>query len=195
MHIPDIWSLVTGIASIISLFLSAGETFASWRKYTVPVAATLGGFALGRISPFISSGMGQLFMDPRSAGFLFLIFLIVASLALVSYFFMRHGHLPYAYLVFTIGIFSVPTTLLPMYSKIVDSIPPGDMVKLAQIKASAGEYEQAIKYLESARDKTNNEVLKKELERLIISLSKEAAKVSIGAGKVNKASPVNPVAQ
>lgn len=180
MQIPDIWSLVTGLASIISLFLSMGDRFASWRKYTVPAAATLGGFAIGRISPSLSSGMDQLFGDPRAAGFILLLFLILATLTLVAYFLMRHGQVWYAYLVFMMGMISVPTSIMPMYSKVIDTIPPGDLIKLAQIKVTAGEYEQAIKYLESAKDTTKNDVLRKELTGQIDTLSKEAARVSIG---------------
>ena len=74
----------------------------------------------------------------------------------------------------------VPTSIMSMYFRIADSIPPGDLIKLAQIKATSGEYEQAVKYLESAKDKTNNDVLKKELQIQIDALIKEAAKISIG---------------
>lgn len=183
MQIPDMWSLITGLASIVSLFLSAAEKFASWRKYTVPVAASLGGFAIGRISPSLSSGMDQLFGDPRAAGFILLLFLIFAALALVSIFLMRHGQVWYAYILFMMGMITVPTSIMPMYSQMTDTIPPGDLVKLAQIKATTGEYEQAIKYLEFAKDKTKNDVLRKELKNQIDSLAKEAAKMPTG-GKV-----------
>lgn len=180
MQIPDIWSLLTGIASLISLFLSAGERFASWRKYSLPVATALGGFAIGRISLTLSSGMDHLFADPKAAGFILLIFMIIAALTLVAYLLMRHGQIILAYFVFGMGMISVPTSIMPMYSKMVDAVPPGDLVKLAQIKVTAGEYEQAIKYLESAKDTTKNDVLKTELQKQIDTLTREAAKVSVG---------------
>lgn len=181
MHIPDIWSLLTGIASLISLFLSAGERFANWRKYTLPVAATLGGFAIGRISPSLSSGMDQLFGDPKVAGFILLFFMIIAAMILVACLLMRYGEIRLAYLVFIMGMISVPMGIMPMYSKILEAaIPPGDLIKLAQIKVSSGEYEQAAKYLESARDQTKNDILKKELQTQIDAIMKEAAKVSVG---------------
>ena len=181
MQIPDIWSLITGIASLISLFLSAGERFASWRKYSIPVATALGGFAIGRISPSLSSGMDHLLADPKAAGFILLILMIFAALTLVAYLMMRYGQITLAYLVFAMGIISVPMSIIPMYSKISDVVPPGDLVKLAQIKITTGEYEQAIKYMESAKDNTKNDVLKTELEKQIDLLTKEAARVSVGS--------------
>jgi len=180
MQIPDIWSLLTGIASLISLFLSAGDRFASWRKYTLPVAMALGGFAIGRISPSLSSGMGHLFADPKAAGFILLIFIILAALALVAYLLMRHGQTMLAYFVFAMGMISVPTSIMPMYSKMAEVVPTGDLVKLAQIKVTAGEYEQAMKYLKSAKDKTKNNVLKTELQKQIDAVTKEIAKISVG---------------
>ena len=180
MQIPDIWSLLTGIASLISLFLSAGERFAAWRKYSLPAATALGGFAIGRISPSLSSGMDHLFADPKTSGFILLIFMILAALTFVAYLLMRHGQVALAYFIFALGMISVPTTIIPMYSKMSELVPPGDLVKLAQIKVTSGEYEQAIKYLESAKDKTKNDVLKTELQKQIDVLTKEAARISVG---------------
>jgi len=179
MNIPDIWSLLTGIASVISFFLTVGDRFASWRKYTVPAAAAFGGFAIGRISPSLSSGMDQLFGDPKAAGFILLLFMIIAAVTLAAFLLMRHGQTWLAYLVFMIGMISVPSGIMSSYSKIVDTVPAGDLVKLAQIKASAGEYEQAVKYLESAKDKTKSEGFKKELQNQIDVLLKEAAKLPV----------------
>ncbi len=179
MQIPDIWSLLTGMASFVSLFLSVGERFARWRKYSLPVAAGLGGFAVGRISPSLLSGMDHLFSDPKATGFILLVFMIFAALILVAYLLMRHGQVMLAYFVFGMGIISVPTSIIPMYSKMIESVPPGDLVKLAQVKVTAGEYEQAIKYLESAKDKTKNDVFKKELQAQIDMLIRRSAKISV----------------
>jgi hypothetical protein len=87
MQFPDLWSLLTGIASIISLFLSAGERFASWRKYTLPGAAAFGGFAIGRISPALSSGIDQIAANPIAIGFVIVFFLIVSAITYIAIFF------------------------------------------------------------------------------------------------------------
>lgn len=179
MQIPDIWSLLTGSASIISLFLSAGEKFAVWRKYTIPAAAALGGFAVGRLSPSLSSGVSQLFGDPAATGFILLFFLIVSAITFVAFLLMKNGQVGLAYFVFLLGLVSIPTAILPMYSKTIDTIPAGDHIKLAQVKAQAKEYEQATKYLESARDKTRSSELKKEIEEQIKILQKQTAKITI----------------
>jgi hypothetical protein len=46
---PDLWSLVTGAASIVSLLISLADKFSTWRKYAIPLARALAGFTLGRL--------------------------------------------------------------------------------------------------------------------------------------------------
>ena len=179
MQIPDIWSLLTGIASFVSLFLSVGNKFASWRKYTLPGAAALGGFAFGRISPSLSSGTSQLFKDPSSTGIILLIFLIFAVITFVAYLLIRQKQDMLAYCLVLLGMFSVPSTIIPLYSKAVDPVLAGDYVKLAQLKVTAEEYEQAIKYLELARDRADSEELKDTLKSQIITLEKKAVEITV----------------
>jgi apolipoprotein N-acyltransferase len=179
MHMPDIWSLLTGIASLISLFVSVGERFAAWRKYTLPTATAFGGFAVGRISPALSSGFDHLLEDPKVTGFILILFMAFAALVLVACLLMRRRQEWYAFLLLLLGFSPLIYVVMPMYSKILDGVPPGDLIKLAQLKTTSGEYEQAIRYLESAKNKTDNDVLKNELQRQIDALAKEMAKISV----------------
>ena len=178
MQVLDIWSLITGIASLMSLFLAAGERFANWRKYILPFAAALGGFALGRISPAVSSGMNQLSGNPELTGFIILSSTVIVAITLMSYFLIRHGKAWYGYCLCFMGMVYIVLNVIPMYPKLLNIVPPGDLIKLAQLKIDVEEYEQAIKYLEVAREKTKNDVMKKELKDQIDSIMKEATKVS-----------------
>lgn len=179
MQFPDLWSLLTGIASIISLFLSAGERFASWRKYTVSGAAAFGGFAIGRISTALSSGIDQISANPIAIGFVIVFFLIVSAITYIAYLFLIKGEAFFAYFIFFMGLTSVPEGIMPMYTRAFDSIPVGDYIKLAQVKASDDEFEQAINYLEIARDRSTNDQLKKQLKEQIVLLQNQDTKIQI----------------
>ena len=179
MNTPDLWSIVTGSASLISLFLSFGEKFSNWRKFTVPAAAGFGGFAVGRISPAILTGIDQLFKDPRNVGFILVFFLILSAVILVAYALMKRGETGLAYMVFIMGMISVPTSIMPMYTKTFETVPAGDYVKLAQLKISAEEYDDAVRYLELAKEKTENKELRTQLGKKIEEiLRKEAVSIS-----------------
>ena len=167
MEFPDIWSMLTGCASLLSLFISVGKKFAAWRKYTIPVAAGLGGFAVGRISPTLSLSINHLLSDPKAAGFILIFFIIITVITIVAYALMRHGETMLAYFVFVFSITSVPAVIMPLYTNMYSSIPPGDYLKLAQLKISANEYEDAIKYLELAKDNTKDNDLRKAIKEKI----------------------------
>ena len=82
------------------------------------------------------------------------------------------------WLLFILYGHGIVLNVIPMYPKLLNIVPPGDLIKLAQLKIDVEEYEQAIKYLEVAREKTKNDVMKKELKDQIDSIMKEATKVS-----------------
>lgn len=179
MHIPDIWSFVTGTAGLISLFLSLGDKFSNWRKYTIPAAAGLSGFAAGRLSPALLTGVDQLLTDSRAVGFILIFFTILFAIILVSYALMKRGEIWLAYLVFIMGLLSVPTSIIPMYTRAIETVPAGDYVKLAQLKIEVKEYDDAVHYLELAKENTNNEELRKRLEEEIkATLKKEVRSLS-----------------
>ena len=138
----------------------------------LPTAAALGGFAFGRISPSLSSGVDHLFQDSTATGFLLLFFLILSAVTFIAYLLTRHGQVNLAYLVFIVGLGSIPATVMPMYLKTIDSVPAGNYMKMAQLKVTAGEYEQAIKYLEVAIDKTKSKELISELQAKITTIEK-----------------------
>jgi hypothetical protein len=181
MQVPDVWSVATGAASLISLFLSLGERSAAWRRFTLPGAAALGGFALGRISPALSGGVDHVFRDTAAAGFVLVFFLIISAISLASYLFLKHGQQGFAYMAFIMGLMMGPTYIMPMYLKAVDRIPVGDYVKLANMKATVGEYEQAMNYLTVAADRTESSQMKNELKAQIVKLEKQAAGGALSA--------------
>ena len=50
MNFIDIWAIVAGAASIISLLIVMSDKFPEWKKYISPIGFIFGGFAIGRVS-------------------------------------------------------------------------------------------------------------------------------------------------
>jgi len=175
MDIPDIWSIVTGTAGLISFFLSLGDRFSRWRIYTIPAATGLVGFAIGRISPVLMIGTDQLFSEPRTVGFFLLFFLILTVLLLIAHGFMKREQFGFAYMVILMGLIFIPTFIMPMFTETFESVPAGDYVKLAQLKIDVKEYDDAIRYLELAKKNTKNEEFRSRLEERIKEILKREA--------------------
>ncbi len=179
MNIPDIWSILTGTAGLVSLFLSIGDRFSIWRKFTIPAAAGFGGFAAGRLSPVLLTGIDQIITNPRTIGFILIFLIILAAVLLITYSLLKRGETIFAFLVFTMGMVSVPTAIIPMYSKTFETVPAGDLAKLGQLKIEAKEYEDAIRYFGLAKENTKNEEFRKQLDvRIKATLEQEANSLS-----------------
>lgn len=145
---------------MISLILAAGDKFASFRKYTVPLATGCGGFALGRLSPFFDGGFTQIVTDGYSATFFILFFVILAMITIISLMFLKKGETWLAYCIFFFSLTTVPGAILSKYADFRDKVPPGDYLKLAEIKINAKEYDSAITYLELAKEKSKDKNFK-----------------------------------
>src|SRR5438132_4367315 len=112
---PDMWSTVTGVASIISLLLALGDRFATWRQYLLPVTAGLGGFALGRVSASIESGLGHLGSGSTDAPVLLLLAATLLVIGGIAAALLRKGETWYAYLLVAFALASIPGQILTFY--------------------------------------------------------------------------------
>lgn len=114
---PDTWSLITGVAGLFSLLLAVTEKFSDFKKYTVPLTFTLGGFAIGRLSFFVSTSSSA-----ESGNYVVLMIIIATLLILtvITYIFIKVGQDIFAYMVFMIGIMTLPSKLVDTYNKQID---------------------------------------------------------------------------
>lgn len=165
----DIWSLVTGLASIASFMFSIPAQFSNWRKYTIPISYTSLSFVIGRISLVFSQATNQLFNDP------YLLFILIVLLLIVvvgGYFFIQMIHVDvrysYTILVFLM-VFFIPQTVR-LYPEIAPIIPAGDYLKLAQIKEQSGEFSIAIRYFQVYQNKVDNDEIKSQIDQEICEL-------------------------
>src|SRR5215510_12654532 len=134
---PDIWSTVTGIASIASLLLVLGDRFATWRRYLIPATAGLGGFALGRVSWFVESGVGRLGSSESPVLFLLVVtLLLIGGIAAAL---LRKGETWYAYILVAFALVNIPGQILSFYRERASAnVTLEDHLAVAEIRAAAG---------------------------------------------------------
>ncbi len=173
MNFPDIWSIITGLASLLSLIISLGDRFSYLRKYLRPAAFALGGFAVGRLSQQIAKGVDQIFTDPYAAGFLLILLVIIGVLTFVAIFFLRHGQIGFAYVIFFMGITMVTIQIMPLYTKAFREIPVDDYIKLSILKVQTHDYKDALKYLEAAKRGSSSNELREAIDRQIKMVSQK----------------------
>lgn len=153
----DIFTVITGIASLISLFISLEDKFPNWKKYTNPASWFLGGICIGRITYVIPVPENlQLYFDSYSLGILFIIFLIILFISSFAYLFYRKNDLSTAYLIIFFGLSLLLPRVLEVYSDISFTIPPEDYLIIVNEKEKRNEINDAIRYLEIYKTKTNN---------------------------------------
>jgi hypothetical protein len=158
---PDLWSLITGIVGLLSFLLAITEKFSELRKYTAPAAFFLLGFALGRVTYIelgASSGEETNLIVPS---------ILIGSLIIltvVSYLFVRIGQDLLAYVIFFMGATTLPMKMVDSYKSSTEYLTYYDYIYLAQYKTSKHDFDSAIRLFKIAIDKTDSEIVKKELE-------------------------------
>ena len=137
MVIPDIWSLITGLASIVSLLLSLNERFAGWKRYSIPTGCVLAGFAIGRISPGMSS---------QDSGLLMIIFVLLAAAVVSMIYMLKHEQPGYAYMMPVVILTLVLPTTISSYYSANPRFTQTDLIDLVHAKEQKADFEGAITY-------------------------------------------------
>jgi cation transport ATPase len=148
--VPDLWSILTGVASLISLLISLADKFARWRKYLVPATWALGGFAVGRLSFSLGSGITEIASDPAGSAFLIIILVIIAVMVTIATSLLKKGEAYLAYALVLMLIVLVPQ-IITFYSKPQERASSYDYLELAEMKTKSGDFTGALRYLENAK--------------------------------------------
>jgi hypothetical protein len=172
MKFLDILSIVSGIASIVSLLLTFGERFATWKKYIFPISYGLGGFAAGRISAsFASSGVSSASQSYPS-GVLILFIVVLAIISFATFALLKRNEPMMAYLVLFMGLSSAAPQVMRSFSESSSHVPPGDLLLLATEKERVSDLSGAIGYLEKTLENTSDSAMKQHLQSKIALLQK-----------------------
>lgn len=155
---PDVWSLLTGLASIISLVLALNESFANWRKYSLPVTTAFLGFTVGRLSPAVSS---------EGAGFFLVLLILLSAVIGITFWMLKHEQPYMAYFLAYISLMIAVPHFLDIYVEAHPKIPSGDLIQLAQLKETTGDFENSIRYFELYRDSPSGKKMASEIDKKI----------------------------
>lgn len=163
MRFLDLFSVISGAAGIVSLFLSIWDRFATWRKFLQPLAWGFGGFAAGRFSvtTLAPSVTGSSTFQWSTATFLFLA--VFVAICVGAFLLLRRNDVIWAYMVFSMGLGVIGPVFLKSYSDISREIPAGDLVLLSKEKERVGDFSAAILYLDQAYNATSDGALRAHL--------------------------------
>lgn len=171
MNIPDFWSLVTGVATIVSLLLSIPKKYSNWRKYTLPTAYFLAGWTIHSLSSEFSQSVHEAFQDPYLA---VIILVVLAFLGITTYVFSvltRVGYPLYAGMIISVIVSSGIIPILNIYSQINPAIPPQDYLEFAMMKEQKGDLSSAINYYQKYIQRVDDENSKKQAEQKVSTLT------------------------
>jgi len=177
MRFIDLWTIITGAASIISLLIVMSDKLPKWKKYISPVGFFLGGFAIGRISSGTIPGAQQSFQDPRFMGFLIVLFLILAMLYVFLRAMIKRKQDYYAYLVVLVVLMLGVPQIMDKYFDAFPSIPMEDYLVLANAKEKNFDMAGAVKYLEKYKELNPDKQIRAQIEQKIFDLQSKQLKI------------------
>ena len=183
----DIWSLVTGLLSIIAFAFTIPEKFSHWRKYFIPFSWASLGYVVGRLHIMFSPSASSAFQDPILIGLL----AILAICFSLLYFTMKtirdvsYGFFGFLIICILIAMTSVSSSYLTSKRQLLAP----ELIEFASYKESRGEYAMAAHYLSIAATSISNFEQKKAIESKITELSKRQLGLKVQAGPSQASKP------
>ncbi len=170
MNFIDIWSIIAGAASIISLLVVMSDKAPEWKKYISPAGFLLGGFAVGRISYGLSPAAGAIIKNTKFLGFLLILVLLLIVLVVFAQMMIKRKQDFYAYfVVFMVLVIGVPQ-VMEKYTASFSDIPKEDYLVIANIKEKNIDYSSAIHYLERYKQLSSDVEFNKKISEKISDL-------------------------
>ncbi|EHR0921250.1 hypothetical protein KS884_004453 [Vibrio parahaemolyticus] len=168
---PDTWSLITGVVGLLSFLMAVNDKFANLKRFTIPLACALVGFAVGRLS--YVGAMGSVSSD-GSLGVISIIVVTLLVITAITYLFIKVGQDGFAYIVFIMGATMLPSKFVDSYNNSMDKLSYNDYIQLSQVKLSNSDYDSAIRLLKLAKEKADNSVVKTEISSRIDEVYKKS---------------------
>ncbi len=167
MNFIDIWSIVAGLASIVSLFLVMKDRLPKWRRFISPAGYILAGFAIGRISVALLPGATGSIHGIRFMGFFLVLLAFFGILFLIFLSMIKKIPDWHGALIIIVVIYLTIPHLLNGYNKAFPDVPREDYLILANIKEEKSDIAGAIRYLERYRSMlSDNKIIKQVDERI-----------------------------
>ena len=164
MKFIDLFSIISGLASIISLALTMGERFAAWRKFIFPVSYGLAGFTAGRVSASFSASVTPTATESYPSGVLVVFIAVLVVISLATFQLLKRNEAWLAYMILFMGLSSTVPQIMKSFSESSSHIPVSDMLLLAADKERLSDWSGAITYLEKAAESSRDEATKKQIQ-------------------------------
>ena len=171
MSILEIFGLVSGLASFLSLILYLNDKYTNWKNFILPICSGLFGFTIGVISCGLV-GTSKTTQDPFLLGTLSILIVIFAVCLIAFKSLMKQDNYK-AYLVIILPLMIIVPNILNHYfdtAKTNTAIPPSDYLQLAILKEEKNETEAAIKYLKIFEMNADEETVKNKINEKILQL-------------------------
>jgi len=176
MSLIDIWSVIAGSASIVSLLLVMSARFPKWHRFISPTGFVLGGLALGRISVIALPGTRGSIQETRLMGFSLILLIFLGVLLII---FLKTSkkvaNWDTAFL-FVIVIAIATPYLLNIYGEAFPDVPKEDYLLLADIKEERSDLAGTVNYLKKYQAMISDRQIIKQVEDKILSLQKSQIK-------------------
>jgi hypothetical protein len=170
----DIWNILAGVASILSLIFHLSGKGSGLKPLTFPITIGLVGFCIGRAGSDAGTIASQFFQDP----YLMLIMSILILLFSLAMYLVESNkmdvRMSYIFLVFLATV-ALPY-MLKFYGDISPNITTADYLVLAQVKENSGNAEDAIKYLKIYARRVGQKDIQKQIDSKVEELTKQKFK-------------------
>lgn len=166
----DLWSLITGVASIASIMLAMWDKFPILKKYLLPLGYVLLGFTLGRVSFIGGSVTNAIISDSQVSGSLIIIISLIMLCLFCFHFLMKKGNEMMGYMIVVIVLSMIAPSLLTSFSKVSEKMSPKDYLSLASTYEKSSDYEGAIKYLDKYSEAISDKQLQEQVKNKISML-------------------------
>ena len=173
MNLFDTWTILTGLASIVSLLIAIYDKFPDWKKYILSLGWFLAGFSLGRFFTGIIPERSKILIDPILVGFLLIILLLLILVLIFFNVLIKRGETGWAYIFVMVFIMIAGPMFIDRYLEYFSFVPKGDYLLLANFKEQNNDFTSAIKYLEKYKKYISDDQMKDKVNKRIESLEEK----------------------
>ncbi|WP_323740304.1 hypothetical protein [Acinetobacter oleivorans] len=169
----DTLSLVSAIASIISLGLALGLNSEKWKKWLLPFTYICIGVSVGRITSNLNEIVDNIKADPVLPGALFIIIsCLFASCYIIKVIHNTFSDVPVGFLfaLFVAGLFGIKGITKVYIDSERPQLSSYELIEYAEYKEKSGQLSLAKEYLNKALENTEAEsekrFIKEKLENI-----------------------------
>lgn len=156
----DTLSLVSAIASIVSLGLALGLNSEKLKKWLLPFTYICIGISVGRITSNLNEIVDNIKADPVLPGALFIIIsCLFASCYVIKIIHKTFSDIPLGFLfaLFIAGLFGIKGIIKVYIDSERPQLSPYELIEYAEYKEKAGQLSLAKEYLNKALENTDAE--------------------------------------